>query len=723
MEKLWKCWVLLLCIQVFVPVQPFAQTNTQLKIIDSLKVRVQQPALPDTAKVDDLNELAWLYRNFDYNHSLHYAKQAKVLAQQIGDELGLATAYNRLATTYNHQGEYVQALESYRKALTIEEKIQHNYGISRAYNNMGIVFIRQRKYQEAIRYFEKSIEYLRKSKKYSKAKLAIKKRNLAVCYTSLGKLEKAIEYYLEAIDVLQKTPDVYKRGEHLASNLLGQCYLGVGTLYQKTNHFKKAREYTLKALNTFEREQNKRMLIKVYTQLGVLHYKVSDYETALKYYLQSLDLRKVLGTAQNIQGVYSNMGLTYLQLAKLDSAQHFLQKSIKLSLEKNDFQTLAQAYNTQGLLLTKQKKYVSAVEYFNKALQLSHEINDKFGRQNVLENLSNTYAKLEQYDKAFQYFDVFKNARDSLEASFRKALDYKDNYEKEKHTRALKDAELARLKEYSSRQTLANYFFGVGLLLLLVIVFGIVKNYQERRKVRRKQQKIDKLLNDQELLALSKMLEGQEKERERFAQDVHDRLGGMLSVVKMQFIALSQSIDWGQPEHEQRYDKAMNLLDETCDSVRKVSHDISAKALQKFGLVSALTDLKENIEAIQSLTVYLVTVGFGRQRLPAKYEVQVYRIVQELLGNVLKHAGATEVDIQLYWKHEEANLHISVEDNGQGFDVAEAQAKRGIGLVGLESRVKSLSGTYSIDSSLGKGTTVMVDIPVSFATNDIAEIK
>jgi signal transduction histidine kinase len=97
--------------------------------------------------------------------------------------------------------------------------------------------------------------------------------------------------------------------------------------------------------------------------------------------------------------------------------------------------------------------------------------------------------------------------------------------------------------------------------------------------------------------------------------------------------------------------------------------------------------------------------------------------VQELLGNVLKHANAQEVGVQLYWKHEEANLHISVEDDGRGFDVAQAQAKRGIGLAGLKSRVKSLVGTYSIDSSLGKGTTVMIDIPVLITPNEIEETK
>lgn len=702
----------------------FAQTKTQLKIIDSLKARISQSVLPDTVKADALNELAWLYRNFDYEKALGYAKQAQTLAQKLEDQPRLATAYNRLGIAYKNKGEYDIALNYYKQALDIENTLMHSYGISRASNQIGVIWLRKKQYRKALEYFKKSIQYLKKSKKYSDAKLAIKKSNIATCYTNLGKVRIAIKSYLEAIGLYQKDKKIDRR------NQLANCYLGLGILYQQTSHFQKSRDYTLQALDFFKQKENKTSLIRSYNHLGILHYELKDYNKSLVYYNQNLRLRKELGTTQNIQGVYNNMGLTYLQLAKLDSAQYFLQKSVKLSLEKNDFQTLAQAYNNQGLALTKEKKYIQAVELCNKALQYSEKVGDKLTRQDALENLSNAYAKMEQYDNAFKYFDDYKGARDSLETNFRKAMDYKENYEKEKHQRELlekdqkiKNAELARLKEYSFRQTLANYFFGVGLLLSLIIVFAIIKNYQERRKVRQKQQRIDKLLNDQERVAMSKMLEGQEQERERVAQDLHDRLGGMLSVVKLQFTALSESVDWVKSEHEQRYDKAMNLLDETCNSVRKVSHDISAKALRKFGLVPAINDLKANIEATQTLAIELIDTGFEKQRLPAKYEVQVYRVVQELLGNILKHADAQEVEIQLYWKHEAENLHISVEDDGRGFDVRQAQERKSLGLSGLDSRVKSLLGTYSIDSSLGKGTAVMIDIPVSTTLNEIEETK
>lgn len=701
----------------------FAQTKTQLKIIDSLKTRISQPTLPDTVKVDHLNELAWLHRNFDNNAIFSYAKQAEALAKKVNYKSGLATAYNRLATAYKSRDEYEKVINYYRQALDIEEDLQHNYGISRAYNNLGIVLKKQRKYQNALGYFQKSLTYLRKSKKYSQAKVGVKKLNIANCYKSMGEAQLAVQNYLDAINAFKEDK------KQIYSKPLGNCYLGLGLLYKKTNHFEKSRVYALKALAIFEKRGNRRLLIKTYNQLGILHYEVRDYERALQYYYQNLRLRDELGSTQNIQGVYNNLGLVYLDLQKLDSAQYFIKKSIELSIKKNDSQTLTQAYNDQGLILVQQKKYKEAVDYFTKALQLANKTENRSSRKKSLEYLSNAYAKMEQYDNAFKYFDDYKDARDSLETNFRKAMDYKDNYEKEKHQRELlekdqkiKNAELARLKEYSFRQTLANYFFGVGLLLSLIIVFAIIKNYQERRKVRQKQQRIDKLLNDQEFLALSKMLEGQEKERERVAQDLHDRLGGMLSVLQYQFTTLNNVIDWGKPEDKEVYSKALTLLDETCDSVRKVSHNIASKALKEFGLIPALNDLKVQIEATKHLTVEITDVGFA-QRLPAKYEAQVYRIVQELLGNVLKHANAQEVGVQLYWKHEEANLHISVEDDGRGFDVAQAQAKRGIGLAGLKSRVKSLVGTYSIDSSLGKGTTVMIDIPVLITPNEIEETK
>lgn len=694
-------WNVLLVAYVLSASPCLAQTKKQLLNIDSLETLLQAP-LSDSNRVKIFNELAWLYRNSNYETSLTYGTKAKDIARRIGYKKGLATAYNRVGLIHKSKGEDDLALGYYRQALVIEKDINHQYGISRAKNQIGIIFMRKRRYKEAIQYFEECIHILKKINKLPS--IATKKMNIATCYKNLNNLKYAIQFYLEAIDIYKES----KKG----SSQIGKCYLGLGILYRRTKNLRKSREYCLSALMFFKKRGNKKSLAKVYNELGTLCLGVGGYQAALEYYQKVLQLKKALGTTKKIQGIYNNLGLAYLEQSNLDSAKVFFLRSLDLSTKKKDSLNLALTYHNLGLMCQRSQEYKKAISYFHKSLKLYGNTIERNYRKNTLESLSSTYAKIEQYNKAFKYFDQYKGARDSLEKSFREAMVYKDSYEKEKKKSELleKDKKIKDGKLFL--QTVMNYFFGIGLLLSLMIVFAIIKNYQERRKVRQGKEKIDDLMREQEFLALSKMLEGQETERNRIAQDLHDRLGGMLSVVKLQFAALGDSLGLTSTEDTEVLQKTGQLIDNACDAVRQVSHNISSKSLERFGLISALDDLAENIKATGTLDIDVIDVGFDNRRLPAKYETQMYRVVQELVGNVLKHANASEVEIQLYWKDKESNLHISVEDNGKGFNVGELDKGKGLGMGGVKNRVKSLSGEFKIDSNEGAGTMIMIDIPL-----------
>lgn len=670
---------------------------------DSLR-NVIQTSSHDTQRVIALNELAWIYRNSDYQKSYRYGLQSEKLALKISYSKGLATAYNRIGLIHQNKGEYQQALNYYQKALKIEQQIKHLYGISRAKNQIGSIYMLTRKYKKAIPYFEESIKILIAINQTSK--IAIKKINLAICYDRLGDIKKSINYYIEALKVYQTSK---------VENQIGKCYSGLGELYRQAGNFKKAHNYLTKAIGVFCKKKNKTSLARVYQMLGLLYFNIQDYKKALTFYQKSLHIKKKLKSNQGVQGVLNNMGYVYLKLSQPNRARVIFEQSYNIAIQKKDTSTLAVLYINLGLLNKQKKKYRQAIGYFLKSLALAHKVSDRYTRRDVLENLSYTYAKLNQYEKSFKYFNRYKWARDSLEASFREALQLKDAYEKEKKAKEslakdqkIKLTQLAHLKEYSFRQTLVNYFLGIGFLLLLILLLALVKNYQERRKVRKKQAKIDHLLQEQEFVALSKMLEGQEKERKRISEDLHDRVGSMLSVVKLHFEALNQSPDLPNITNVTQYQQGTKLLDEACDAVRDVSHNISSSALERFGLVAALQDLKSKIEYTNVLEVKLASLGLEEDRLSTKYETQAYRIVQELINNVLKHANASLIKIHLIY--DEDSLHIQVEDNGKGFEVAKLHEKKGIGSV--ESRVKVLKGTYDITSHKGKGTSVTIDIPV-----------
>jgi len=185
----------------------------------------------------------------------------------------------------------------------------------------------------------------------------------------------------------------------------------------------------------------------------------------------------------------------------------------------------------------------------------------------------------------------------------------------------------------------------------------------------------------------------------------------MLSTVKHHFSAMETKITELQDQNKIQYNTAIGLLDDAVREVRHISHDMLSGTLVKFGLSAALQDLKNTIEVPGKLTVELNTFGLD-QRLDNEVEIAVYRIIQELVGNALKHAKASELVIQLTLSSN--NLNVMVEDNGIGFK-PEALLGDGIGMKNVSERINRLNGTYHLDSELGRGTTFVFDIPIPAA--------
>jgi signal transduction histidine kinase len=219
------------------------------------------------------------------------------------------------------------------------------------------------------------------------------------------------------------------------------------------------------------------------------------------------------------------------------------------------------------------------------------------------------------------------------------------------------------------------------------------------------QQQISSLEKQQQVIALQSMINGQEGERTRIARDLHDGLGGIFSTVKMHFSTLQHEVP--ELKSNNLYRKSFEMVDGASEELRKIAHNMMPEVLMKMGLVPALQDLCNNIGAGKQLHINLQAYGMDK-RLSASIEVMLFRIIQELINNIIKHSGASETIIQ--FNRNANNLNITVEDNGNGFDVNEIETKRQAGLQTIRSRVAFLDGRISIDSKTGVGTTVMIDL-------------
>ncbi len=221
-------------------------------------------------------------------------------------------------------------------------------------------------------------------------------------------------------------------------------------------------------------------------------------------------------------------------------------------------------------------------------------------------------------------------------------------------------------------------------------------------------QKTTTLLKEQEINTINAMIEGQEKERLHIARDLHDSLGGTLAAVKMHIDNLQINIESSHNPQE-LLDKANILISEAYTSVRSIAHERNSGVMAKEGLLPAIEKLANKVSTPSGLTIEIQHFGL-EERLSNHLEITIFRIIQELVTNVIKHAQATELQISLTQHQEE--LNIVVEDNGKGFIVGKLPEKDGMGLGSIERRVEHLEGTMEVDSTPSKGTNIIIDIPI-----------
>lgn len=389
-----------------------------------------------------------------------------------------------------------------------------------------------------------------------------------------------------------------------------------------------------------------------------------------------------------------------------------LERVIKILMKDSLNQNMPEGFRgaVLGGMYERDKEYEKAENLY---LGLLKQNGGSFDRKTLYLNLYELYKKKGEEHKAFNVIEKYIILQDS---SFQqifdgKIADYEVKYKTHEKEKELlkKDLELSRSK---NRQRSL-----IGLAFFLTTLGG-VGYYIYRRKLKHQREMVEKdaliqkqriadLEQKNKLLALNSMIEGQESERLRIAQDLHDGLGGLLTTVKAHFNAIEREI--ANIKEMNIYAKTNQLIDEACVEVRRIAHDMVPYSLKMNGLEGVLSDIRQTVlgKGIQcDVDIHNVKEEvLGEQKV-----VMIYRIIQEVVTNALKHSGASHILIQLVGH--ENGLNVMIEDNGKGFDVNQLLQGKGLGLKSIESRVKYLEGTMNIDSTPNQGTTINIEIPL-----------
>ena len=354
------------------------------------------------------------------------------------------------------------------------------------------------------------------------------------------------------------------------------------------------------------------------------------------------------------------------------------------------------------------KQFDSAQYYLNIA---RHEINmsDTLKSDYVL-NLHSAFlmrAK-QKYDSAFGL--LWKGYLQVFQLDFRENTLEINRLNVELETREKENANL-QLRE--NRTWLITALAGVALLFLASYLAYTNQRNKNRMQSKEKEvqaMRLEKVLKDQEIFGIDAMLEGQEKERQRMAGDLHDNLGSLLATVKLHFQNIKARKDLEESEREMLLQKTDDLLEEAYQKVRGMAHAGNAGVNAQEGLLPAIKNFASKVSILNRLEIDVEEHGMN-SRLENSMEITVFRIIQELITNIIKHAGASEVVINL--THYEDAINLMVEDNGNGFDISKIKPSEGMGLHSIQKKIENLGGRVTIDSIAQKGTTVIIDIPLT----------
>ena len=299
-----------------------------------------------------------------------------------------------------------------------------------------------------------------------------------------------------------------------------------------------------------------------------------------------------------------------------------------------------------------------------------------------------------------------------LKANQASNLQHVSEYET-KYQTAEKEKQLLLEQEENKRNRNIAYGLGGGVVAVSLIGFLLFTNSRRKQRIAEQQseievQKTEKILKEQELTTIDAMISGQEKERQRLASDLHDSVGATLAAAKLQFDHLSKNRDKPQ-EMEPMYDKTAQLLEDAYTEIRSLAHAKNSGVIAKNGLLPAVQQLARNASGTSKLNIEVEDFGLD-ERIENSLEISIFRMIQEIVTNIVKHAEASSAGISIT-QHEES-LNIIIEDNGKGFDPKKVVTKDGMGLSSIERRIEHLEGSFEVDSTIGKGTTIIIDIPL-----------
>ena len=633
---------------------------------DSVEAALRLRPRPDSARLFTLNEVIWENRDSNPARALALAAEALALGQRLHSLRGMAKTYVLRGIIYDMSGRLAESIADFEACRRLRTQLRDWEGVAGAINNIGEVQAQQGRYTAAVRTY---VAALRLEEKYGNPdRIAADLANLGLVYFQMGRYREALNYQLRFLHLPGR--HFYANNDAIACNAAGQAYARLG-----------------------------------------------QPDSARRYFGRALALSRSNDDRRDEAQALVNLGRLDAQAGRPGPATTALRQGLQIQQQLDDQLEQAQTLLALADLEAARQQPGRAVGYYQQALALARRTHSPESQRAARAGLAAAYARLGNFAQAYNEGRQAAALRDSLldETSIRQIVEMQTRYEterKETQNRLLRKQQQLQAARLAGQQQIIrrrSVQMWAGLVIAGLLA-GVGYLAYHRRRLRREIEFAQErqLLTQQRAAAV---LAAEEAERRRIGADLHDGVGQLLSVVKLHLSGLSEELESRlDPGEQQRFATAIEVVDESVREVRGISHDLLPNALLKRGLALAVREFLDRLRRPGQLNIQLETFGLAAAHLPTEVEYALYRVVQEAVQNIVKHAHATAITLQLICHPGE--LTLVVEDNGVGFGPAAPGAEAGIGLHNMAGRIAYLGGELLVDSSPGRGTTLTAVVPL-----------
>lgn len=565
--------------------------------------------------------------------------------------------------------------------------------------------------------YDSSLLYIRKAldislHMHSLKFVSLAEQNLGDYYLSKERFRDALACYLKCIGVEEARNDKLR---------LADIYAQLGKTYYYMEMFPQSLDYETRALEIYVKSNDTLGIANTYEKLGNLHSsrefcekrskeeKKKDFIVAIDYFKKSEKQYLLSGSKEGMASLNISFASIYNKIKRPDIALGYIQKALAYYKSINDPESTSDALYVMGKTYRRLKEYDKSMSAFNESEAIGKANHLYQGIQFLYEAMATTLADKGDYKQAYQYYIRYMTIRDSIYNSekSRQFIELETKYKSEVRQNQI----LQLISEKRGRNSLVYMLTGI-IVLLAVFIYNHVRLLRQNKiianqKIEIRENKILELEKERVYLAARSVLEGEEAERSRLAGDLHNGLGGLLSGIKLNLSSMKENSVISH-ENVSTFNHALSLLDTSIIELRRIAHNLMPETLTHYGLRTALEDFCIQVSPAGKPEINVRFFG-DEIRNNKELELTMYRIIQELVNNSLKHASATLITIQVF--SEPQRLVAQIIDNGCGFDNT-GNVFSGKGLENIYSRVTAINGKLDIWSEPGQGTEISIEIEI-----------